>query len=412
MNNILVFDGRQAGFSGDIFVSMVTDLLGNHDEVNKLIERIQNFFNLENNEIFVQKTRKHGFSGSDLVQKINFDFEKHFHGDKLLDITDKCAKNLDLKVEAIELAKKIMITILRAEGAVHGAMKEDMSDVHFHELNSIDTFIDILIAAFLISHPEIKDCEIIGLPVRTGTGMITFSHGTVQLPAPAVLEILKNNKYPFFEGNIEGEFLTPTGAAILVNIISKVENNLPSIILEKTGIGFGQRIYEKYPNYSRVLLGKNSINISSEQLQVLETHVDDVSGEILGSLFEILFNEGALDVAIFPIIMKKNRPGHCVRVLCKLDNVRNLMHFLIRNLGTLGVRQYSTERHFIPRKVETKILTIDGINHNIRIKISHINDQKIVKAEFDDVKEIAKRTGKTIREIQTLTETLKEVPFP
>ena len=189
----LILDGRQAGFSGDIFVSILTDVLENHEEVNKLIEKIQKFFKLQNNKIFVQKVKKHGFSGTHLVQEINFDFKKHFHGDKILDITEECAKNLNLNDKAVKLAKNIITTILKAEGAVHGAKREDMSDVHFHELNSIDTFIDIIIAAYLLTHPEIENREIIGLPVRTGTGMITFSHGTVQLPAPAVLEILKRS---------------------------------------------------------------------------------------------------------------------------------------------------------------------------------------------------------------------------
>lgn len=284
--------------------------------------------------------------------------------------------------------------------------------MHFHELQSIDSIIDVLTVAYIIENFYSWDKPILGLPVSNGTGEITFSHGEFSLPAPAVAKILELNSYPNFHIQLPFELTTVTGIAELTTLVTETVFNYPLHTKIKIGLGHGQRDLGKRANFLRVelvnILKNNNENSTmvDDEIAVLETHLDDVSGEILGNIFDDFQSDpDVLDISIYSLIMKKNRPGQCVRILCNLKSKHKISEKLIKYTGTLGVRIYPVQRHIAIKEIKTETLSFMGNKYEIKIKISKIGEKIVnIKPEFDDIKLISKKTGKSIKEIKEFVE--------
>jgi uncharacterized protein (TIGR00299 family) protein len=282
--------------------------------------------------------------------------------------------------------------------------------MHFHELNSIDSIVDVITVAYLIDNCYSWDKPIFGLPVSNGTGKLTFSHGEFSLPAPAVAKILQITSYPNFHIKVPFELTTVTGIALLSKLVTETLLFYPLHKKSSLGIGHGQRDLGKRANFLRlelidILENKESDKgMVNEEIAVLETHLDDLSGEILGDIIEQFQNDPeVLDISMYSLIMKKNRPGHCVRILCKPKNKHYLSEKLIRFTGTLGVRIYPVQRHIAIRETKTEKLNVLGKDYLIRVKIAKIGDKIInVKPEFDDLKSISEKSGKSVKEIKEI----------
>ncbi|MCA1915342.1 nickel pincer cofactor biosynthesis protein LarC, partial [Methanospirillum hungatei] len=224
----------------------------------------------------------------------------------------------------ITQAELIFTRIARAEEAVHGT-----HHVHFHEVGADDAIADVIgscMAVHLLA-PE----KIISLPVAVGTGMLTCAHGTFPVPAPATAEILSSGRLLVMSGEHTGEQLTPTGAAILSEFCGEGVPYLPVGAILKTGYGAGSRDDPRSPNVLRAYLMECQ-GLSEDRVDILETNVDDITGECIGTLLSRVMKEGARDACAVPVLMKKGRPGHLIRVISPPERSGVLAEILARDL--------------------------------------------------------------------------------
>lgn len=277
-----------------------------------------------------------------------------------------------------DLAKRIFTRLGEAEAKVHGIPLEK---VHFHEVGAVDSIADIVgtAIAFDLLGVERVECS----PVPTGTGFIEIAHGRCSVPAPATGELLKN--VPIALSSVAAELTTPTGAAIVAALAQRF-GPPPAMKIETIGYGAGQRDLAEQANVLRVLIGEVDAAAQVEQLALLETNLDDISGEQIGFTLEQLLAAGALDAWTTPIGMKKNRPGVVLSVLSGQDDAPKLEDLLFRETTTLGIRRTTVARRSLPRKhshVHSRFGKIDG-------KISTLpNGTRRFSPEYEDCRRIA-----------------------
>ncbi|WP_143415585.1 nickel pincer cofactor biosynthesis protein LarC, partial [Halorubrum sp. SD612] len=297
----------------------------------------------------------------------------------------------------------------RAEASVHGT---DLDDTHFHEVGADDAIADVVGAALLLA--DLDPDRVVTTPVATGGGTVEMSHGTYPIPAPATTEIATRSDFRIVGGPIDRELLTPTGAAILGAIAEGVDA-VPDLAVERAGYGAGDADFEAHPNVLRALVGDGGRSesetargrtrtggLARDDIAVLETNLDDAAPEVLGGLQQTLADAGARDVTIVPTTMKKSRPGHLVKVICKPGDAEAVAERLARETGTLGVRQSgATHRWIAEREFETATLRIDGAGHEVGVKVASTTDGETydVSGEYDDAAAVADATGLPIREV-------------
>ena len=307
-------------------------------------------------------------------------------------------ENMGLEPAIERDALAIFELLGEAEASVHG---ESLEEIHFHEVGADDAIADI-VGAVLLYH-DLEPDEIVTTPLATGGGSISMSHGEYPVPTPAVVEIAQRADWSLRGGPVETELLTPTGAAILGHLADGVES-LPALDLEASGYGAGGYDLDPHPNVLRVLIGDSSGRgaLVKDDIAVLETNLDDATPEVLGGLQETLSDAGARDVSILPATMKKSRPGHLVKVICKPADRERVARALAEETGTLGVRDAgATHRWIANREFETVEVDIGGETHEVTVKIaSDVNGEVYdVSTEYDDAAAIASKTGFPIRTI-------------
>jgi len=271
----------------------------------------------------------------------------HEHSHRNLTQIIKMIEGSQLTVEQQLLAKAIFQKLGEAEAHVHGVPIEA---VHFHEVGAIDSIADICGAA--IGWDLLGVDEICASPVATGTGSIKIAHGKVSIPAPATAELLRG--IPLAECSIAKELTTPTGAAILAALVDRF-GPAPAMTIEKIGYGAGSMELDEQPNVLRLLVGNSVESDHNEEYErdtvwMLESNLDNVTGEVLGHATSRLMAAGALDVYNTAIQMKKGRPGVVLTVLCAPPDVDRLERLLFRETHTLGVRRWLVARHKLPRQ--------------------------------------------------------------
>ncbi|MXV63804.1 nickel pincer cofactor biosynthesis protein LarC [Natronorubrum sp. JWXQ-INN-674] len=284
-----------------------------------------------------------------------------------------------------------------AEASVHG---EALEDIHFHEVGADDAIADV-VGAVVLCH-DLEPDEIVTTPLATGGGSVSMSHGEYPVPTPAVVEIAQRADWSLRGGPVDAELLTPTGAAILGHLADGVES-LPSVDLEASGYGAGGYDLDPHPNVLRVLVGEGGRGgLVKDDIAVLETNLDDATPEVLGGLQETLANAGARDVSILPATMKKSRPGHLVKVICKPADRERVARALAEETGTLGVRDAgATHRWIASRMFETVDLEVDGETYAVTVKVASDADGEVydVSAEYDDAAAVAAETGSAVRDV-------------
>ncbi|MCE7697628.1 MAG: nickel pincer cofactor biosynthesis protein LarC [Methanobacterium paludis] len=234
------------------------------------------------------------------------------------------------------------------------------------------------------------------MPVALGGGRIKSEHGMLSVPTPATLEILKN--VPVFGGPVDYELATPTGAAIFVNMVDEFCSFYPLIRNRKIGYGAGKHDLE-IPNILRIMNGDSQV--PTDNVSILETNLDNVTGEVIGHTFQKLMEVGARDVTVIPTITKKNRPGHLLRVITKPSNCDKISEAIIRETGTLGVRVLPyVHRNIVSRKIIPVEVAINGMKRKIRIKVGMIGDEVISsKVEYEDAKKLSEETGIPLKDV-------------
>ncbi len=395
---MLVVDPRMAGISGDMLVSALADLTGMEDAIRKVAEVVSGTLDrVERLEVEFRDVRRGGLRGRRMMVNL-VERPGSMMASDALEQVEKMCRELDLGERASNLVRSVFRELADAEISVHGYEPEK---AHFHELGSADTFLDVLGVAYLLQRSGLIEEPVHTTPPALGGGHVRISHGYLPVPAPAVLEILRRHGYRISSVPVEAELTTPTGAALLVNLASKVVDTLPPMRIDGIGVGAGERELEGVPNLLRIVRGGESGR--AEVVALLETNVDDVSGEVLGHLIGRMMELGALDVSVIPIMGKKGRPAHLIRVISKPWMAEELANLLMMETGSLGVRLMNVPRVVAEREIRTIRVELAGGEFEVRVKVSRVGDRIVgVKPEHDDLKRISARTGLPLRRVEEL----------
>ena len=373
------------GISGDMALGALVDCGVKLEDLKTMLTLL----NLPGYDLDAQKVSLYGISGTKVSVRLH---REDCGARRLSDITALINKST-LPDRVKRDSGAVFSLLAEAEAAVHGTSVEK---VHFHEVGAVDAIVDIVgtaVALYLLGVDEI-----ICSPLPLGRGEVKTAHGTLPLPAPAVVELLSRRNVPVYGCEILHESVTPTGAAI-VAALAKRFGCLPSFTIEKNGCGSGT--YDPgYPNYLRVLYGSPGEDCSrkAEQVAVIETNIDDLNPEVYSYLMEQLFQEGALDVYYAPVQMKKNRPAVHLTVLADPECSGRLEQILFRETSTLGVRRTVVDRVVRSRQVET-VQTPWG---PVRVKVAFDMDRDRavnIAPEYEDCRVAAIKSGLPLREI-------------
>lgn len=309
----------------------------------------------------------------------------HHHHASLHDIEHIVRGHLSLPATVADNVMAVYRLIADAESKAHG---KPVSEIHFHEVGTMDAIADIT-AVCLLMHRLAPD-EIIVSPVHVGSGQVHCAHGILPVPAPATATILQD--VPIYGGSIQGELCTPTGAALLKHFANSF-GDMPVMRTSAIGYGMGQKDFPA-ANCVRALLGERSA--ASDDVIELCCNIDDMTGEAIGYAFDKLFAAGALDVYTIPIGMKKSRPGHLLHVICREADKDALVRALFAHTTTIGIRENRFRRYTLDRRIET-IETVDG---PVRRKCSTGYGVSREKFEHDDLARIADAQGLSLREAE------------
>lgn len=378
-----------AGISGDMNLGAMIDLGVDPDYLIAELQRL----NIEGFHLEIQKDIRRGISGTKATVVIeNPENEKHRHLRHVEELINQSSLSPEVKI----LSLKIFDLIAVAEGKVHDISKER---VHFHEVGALDSIADIVGAAICLDYLKVD--KVMSSPIQLGGGMVKCAHGIMPVPAPATALIVQN--VPVKTGLVQHEATTPTGAAILVATVDEFTGQI-NFPIQKTAYGIGQRDVSEVPNVLRVYLSEtsdNTNNTSQEEAWILECNIDDMNPEWYDHLFSSLFEAGASDVFLTPIIMKKSRPANMLSVLCSKNIVPEMKAIIFNNSTTIGLREYPVTKTVLERQ-EKEIETELG---KVRIKCSYFQGKEIrFKPEFEDLKKLATEHGLSLNEVEKIIE--------
>ncbi|MCD6528794.1 nickel pincer cofactor biosynthesis protein LarC [Candidatus Bathyarchaeota archaeon] len=399
---VFIVDCQVAGIAGDMFLGSLIDLGADVFKVTEAIKSLEDFIECKGLEVEVKDVMRGGLR----AKKVNVKAmeTRRMRGGELLEAVERCLNSLNLTVEARGFALNTFNTLLSVEARLHG---ESVESLHLHEAGEIDMPAEIVGSAVALEDLDIFKSKVYSTPVAVGGGLLRFSHGVVSSPAPATLEILKTKGFPMKGGPIESELSTPTGVALLVNLIEEVTSFYPAIKPLKVGYGAGTKDFKEVPNVLRVVLGEAvKYSLFKDEIVVLETNVDDVTGEVIGYTIEKLLEAGARDVSVIPMLTKKNRPGQILKVITDRESLERLSRLLIEESGSLGVRWYPCERYILARESVQFNLSINGYSEPVKVKVARDMEGKIVqiKPEYEDAKRVAEKTNKPLRKVMHIIE--------
>ena len=395
---VVVIDPHIAGISGDMLLSSLVDLGADKKRIINGIKESEKFLsNSTIKKIDFQKIQKHGIECLQLILEIDEESNERKGSEVKKAITDSI-KEIGLLKKSQIFAESCIDTLISAESKIHGISEDS---VHFHEASSIDTLVDIVGVTIALEDLGLFNEKIVCLPVSVGGGIVTFSHGSMSNPASAILEIFKNSNLVITGNDAKEELTTPTGACILVNLTNTAVAYYPSMKIDSIGYGAGQKNFETFSNSLKIVRGSQN-NFDIDSVKILETNVDDVSGEILGNLIEKIMDKGARDISIYHGITKKGRPTNLVSVICGDECVDDVVDTLVLETGTLGIRISDSNRFTVPRTIHDVSLTLLGHSFKVNYKKSIFKGKTDFKIEFDDLKKISKIIDKSIKETESL----------
>ena len=369
-----------AGASGDMILGA---LVAAGVEPRALTEQLQSL-GLSGWDINFETVDRSGISSTYAHVKTAHEHAHRHLGDILKIIYDS-----GLSEGVKDRAARIFSRLAEAESRVHNAPVEK---IHFHEVGAVDAIVDVCGAAAGFELLGIE--QFISSPLRVGFGMAQMAHGSFPIPPPAVAELLKGK--PAYAGDLEGEFVTPTGAAIITTVCDRFEP-LPSMLIATSGYGAGTRNPKGFPNTLRVLVGESAGSAQDETLLMIETNIDDMSPQLIGHVMDRAFELGALDCYLTHTQMKKNRPGVLVSILCRPVDREKFLQLLFAETTTIGARSYEVSRRALARetvRVETQFGPID-------VKVARGSNGSVnVMPEFEQCRVAASTAQVALREVQ------------
>jgi uncharacterized protein (TIGR00299 family) protein len=294
----------------------------------------------------------------------------------------------------------------KAESMVHGT---SLDELHLHEMGQQDAVADIVGAVSAFHNIGLPGSRVLCMPVSVGGGYVDTAHGLLPVPAPATLFILDSSNLVWHGGPVEHELLTPTGAAILVYLTGKYGSpcsEYPQMTSSVTGYGAGSK-ETGMPNVLRSVQGELNARLAVDHVEMLETNVDDVTGEVVGYLIQELMDNGALDVSVIPATMKKGRSGFLIKVVCRSEDTNKLAYKIIAMTGSLGVRLIPVKHRLTAtrRMMEVKIQAA-GRPYQVSVKVGCDNSGNVlnISAEFEDCRRIAHETGLQVKDLMRRAE--------
>lgn len=391
------------GAAGDMLAGALLDLL-DETKQNEVIDKL-NHLGLEGVHVTLENSTKCGIAGKHFRVNVNKEEEKsldescdhsahpleaehHHHHHASMASIQQTIESFPLPQEVKDKILNVYREIAEAESHAH---QMPVSEVHFHEVGMKDAIMDITAVCVLMD--TIGAPQVVVSPVNTGYGEVRCMHGLVPVPAPAT-EYLLRGIPSYANERFRGELCTPTGAALLKTFGTGFGVR-PVMAVERTGYGMGEKDFEA-SNCVRAFVGETVEKDTLEEIERLETNLDDMTGEEIGFAVERLFEAGAKDVFTSSIQMKKNRPAVLLTVLCEPQDQEAMLRCLFRNTTTLGVRYQRMNRAVLKREMET-VAVGDG---TVRVKKSTGYGTDRIKAEYDDLAAIAKKTGQTLWEVK------------
>lgn len=380
----LYFD-CSSGISGNMTLGALTEIIG---DKNYLLNELKKL-NVDGYHIEISKKIKNGITGTyiDVILEYEHNHKEHHHHEhRNIEDINKIIDNSSLDEKVKDLSKRTFMRVANAESKVHN---KPLEEVHFHEVGALDSIVDIVGTAILIN--KINPDKIISSVVNDGYGFIECAHGTISVPVPATSEIFSASNVRFRQIDIDTELVTPTGAAIIAELADEF-TVLPEMKVMKIGWGAGSKEL-KIPNILKVYYGE--MERPNEDIVVIETNIDDCTGEVLGYTQELLFKNKALDVFFTPIYMKKNRPAYRMTVVCKKEDMTNLQKIIFRETTTIGIRYRYEYRTVLKRE----IIELDTEYGKIKAKKVTNDDETYIYPEYESIKEVALNNKIPLKEL-------------
>ena len=393
----LYFD-CSSGISGNMTLGALLEIVGDD---NYLINELKKL-NVDGYRIEISNKVKNGITGKyvdvildeeehDHDHGHHHEHEHHHHAHRNLNDVNEIIDRSSIDDKSKELAKRIFLRVAKAESKVHN---KTLEEVHFHEVGAIDSIVDIVVTAILIN--KINPDKILSSVVNDGYGFIECAHGTMSVPVPATSEIFASSNVKFRQIDVDTELVTPTGAAIIAELAEEF-TTLPAMVTEKIGWGAGFKDL-KVPNVLKVYYGE--MEKQNESIVVMESNIDDCSGEVLAYTSEKLFENGALDVFYTPIFMKKGRPAYRLSVACRKEDMFKLQNIMFKETTTIGIRYRFESRTELGRES----IEIDTKYGKLRAKKVTNNGETYVYPEYESLKEIAQKNDIPLKELYKLEE--------
>jgi uncharacterized protein (TIGR00299 family) protein len=359
-----------SGAAGDMLVGALLDLGGDLATLREDLSRL----GVAGFELAAAKKWRGGLAGTHFEVRLD---PKHVPPRRNLPQILALIGKSGLPAPVVERAARVFRRIGEAEAKVHGCAIEE---VHFHEVGAIDSIVDVV--GFCALHHRMGAPRLLSSPVAVGEGYVETEHGRLPVPAMATLELLRG--VPIENPGIREELCTPTGAALLSTLCEGFGRAF-SFVPRRVGYGLGTRERESPPNAVRAVLCELAAG-RGDEVEVIETNLDDATGQEVARLIDRCLAAGALDVAAFPVVMKKGRPGHVLQVLARADAAAAIESLLLADSPSLGVRRHAASRRILPRRSETVATSLG----EVRVKIATLDDgSERVAPEFDDLARVA-----------------------
>ena len=375
-----------AGASGDMMLGALCGLLDDPCELEDMVRAA----GVPDVEVRVENASSSSVSGIRVRVLVRGEEEHqgdhhHHHHSTRGSISDVIS-GLNVSESVKRHALEIYGSIASAEAEVHGM---PVDEIHFHEVGALDAVADVVGTCMLME--KLGAERIVASPLRTGYGQVQCAHGILPVPAPATALLLRG--VPVYAGDVEGEFTTPTGAA-LVSHFAHEYGRMPAMTYDRVGTGFGSIETEGVADMLRAFIGESDPGMPT--MTQIECNLDDMTPEDIGEAIAVIMDEGALDVSVLPATMKKGRPGHMMVVLCRDADRERMAMSVIRNTSTIGARMHRCERVELSSRFET-VSTVYG---DIRVKISEGHGMTKWKPEHDDIAKAAERSGTSQEEVR------------
>ena len=376
-----------SGASGDMILGSLIDVGLSPRRLREELKKLR----ISTIDLKAKKVLRAGLAATRVIVEGKNEKRSHRNLKEILRIVERSGVEADVKEKSREIFKRIA----SVEGKIHGT---PMGEIHFHELGGLDSIVDIVGSVWGIRQLGIE--EIYVSKVNVGGGFVKCEHGILPVPAPATLLLMEGK--PIYSSGVERELFTPTGAAILTSLGSGF-GPMPPINVERVGHGAG-RDDLPHPNLLRLIVGTSVSTSGRERVVVIETNIDDMNPQFYDYVMEGLLGMKVLEVFITPILMKKNRPGHLLTVICPSEKLAAVTEFLLRETTTIGLRWHEEER----AKTDREIIPRQTKYGKIRFKLARWEGKVVnFSPEYEDCKRLALEKGVPLKEI--FEEARKEV---